>query len=654
MADSNLPLASTTFQDKQCTTAIWNNYDTCGTITRADIGLANPTDLETIFKTGTESQLGVSGKRYRDMESLLVTNLELKACGGRQYGLYDWLMSSGKSMGGGVTKRSIAGAGVEIEPFIMASQKDTIKDDYWTVEKVFNHAYKYETNATGVSTSALSGSADTTLAAAPFSGIVSGNLVVRVLVNSDSNQSAAAAYFTKGASFFWFSKDSTGKSYKVQFRVKGDDDGLAAGTVVAKAGPSVSGAESIDIMCVPVSAFAANNAIGGTASADVTAADIVFGAAKVLSLLGSQGTGGQGVLVAGTNNVSDFESWCFNRPALNTNKHVPFWYQTSRYTLCVDQFYKEWLERMMRTNAYFQKFGDVSLADRNAQLGMRFQKEWVNSFFFGNKIGPNQTLANYKSLTPVTAHDPSESSLATGLEGSAIGYRANAVGVYRQLADCGRVVDKRALAFDLRSFIENDIFDIVRSRKDQNKPSDQVDVFTDSKTAKNIFTAMVKYYSIEGGGVESGGNVTGGALRLNMDITAKNIDSLGFYSNSYKLHYPAGVTLNVITNEFFDDMVSASKAADASSTAATDGSNGRYLMVLDLGGGIYPGIIGSNRVVHTTGALNELAKVNSDYACVMANPTKETTLNSLTWTAVVECPSDNLIIENFQDAAMSV
>jgi hypothetical protein len=581
------------------------------------------------------------------MESLLVTNLELKACGGRQYGLYDWLMSSGKSMGGGVTKRSIAGAGVEIEPFIMAAQKDTIKDDYWTVEKVFNHLYKYETHANGTGTTPSS--ADSTLAAAPFSGIVSGNLVVRVLVNSDSNQSAAAAYFTRGASFFWFSKDSTGKSYKVEFKVKD-----VPTVTLSKAGPAVAGAETIDILCVPVSAFAANNAIGGTASADVTAADIVFGANKVLSLLGSQGTGGQGVLVAGTNNVSDFESWCFNRPALNTNKHVPFWYQTSRYTLCVDQFYKEWLERMMRTNSYFQKFGDVSLADRNAQLGMRFQKEWVNSFFFGNKIGPLQTLAGYKGLETVTAHDPSESSLATGLEGSAIGYRANAVGVYRQLADCGRVVDKRAVAFDLRSFIENDIFDIVRSRKDQNKPSDQIDVFTDSKTAKNIFNAMVRYYALEGGASQSSNTVSGGALRLNMDITAKNIDSLGFYSNSYKLHYPAGVTLNVITNEFFDDMVSASKAADVSTTAATDGSNGRYLMVLDLGGGIYPGIIGSNRVVHTTGALNELAKVNADYACVMANPTKETTLNSLTWTAVVECPSDNLIIENFQDAAMSV
>jgi hypothetical protein len=31
----------------------------------------------------------------------------------------------------------------------------------------------------------------------------------------------------------------------------------------------------------------------------------------------------------------------------------------------------------------------------------------------------------------------------------------------------------------------------------------------------------------------------------------------------------------------------------------------------------------------------------------MKNPTSETTLNSTTWTAIVECPTDNLIIENF-------
>jgi hypothetical protein len=49
-----------------------------------------------------------------------------------------------------------------------------------------------------------------------------------------------------------------------------------------------------------------------------------------------------------------------------------------------------------------------------------------------------------------------------------------------------------------------------------------------------------------------------------------------------------------------------------------------------------------------------LAKIDTDYGCVMRSPTKEITLNSVTWTAVVECPDDNLIIENFTDDEPSV
>jgi hypothetical protein len=107
------------------------------------------------------------------------------------------------------------------------------------------------------------------------------------------------------------------------------------------------------------------------------------------------------------------------------------------------------------------------------------------------------------------------------------------------------------------------------------------------------------------------------------------------------------VTLNVITNEFFDDMVTATEAGTTETGITSNGSMGRFAMILDLGGGVYPGILGSNRVVHKTGDLEDLAKVDPSYKCVMKNPTSETTLNSTTWTAIVECPTDNLIIENF-------
>ena len=153
-ANSTIPAASGTgtqsvFKENNnpTTTAIWNNYDTCGSMTRADVGLAESGDLDAIFtQTDTANNLG-NFDRYRDMESLLVTQLELKACGGRQYGMYDWLMSGAKSMGKGITKRNVAGGASEIEPFILAAQKDVIKDDYWLVDKILNHTFDYEKDA---------------------------------------------------------------------------------------------------------------------------------------------------------------------------------------------------------------------------------------------------------------------------------------------------------------------------------------------------------------------------------------------------------------------------------------------------------------------------------------------------------------------------
>jgi hypothetical protein len=612
---------STVFKENNnpTTTAIWNNYDTCGSMTRADVGLAESGDLDAIFTDSGGTNTMGNFDRYRDMESLLVTQLELKACGGRQYGMYDWLMSGAKSMGKGITKRNVAGGASEIEPFILAAQKDVIKDDYWLVDKIMNHTFDYETSA---STSSLNVTLGTISGISP----VSGQLIIRV--KPQGNNPAAAGYFKKGLTINLFTKTAPASAgYRLQFKV----DEAVAHTIA-----------SVDYVDVVV-----DYQSGWGAGADVTSGAMVFGNATILSKIGANDVGGSGVVVIGANNVNDFESWCENRPALNTLKHVPFWYQTSRSSLCVSEFYKEWLERMLRTNAFFNKFGDVSLAERNAQLGLMHQKEWVNSFFWGQPIGPKQKLSTYKELETINSVDSSVFAAGSDIESSAIGYRANALGVYRQLADCDRVKNKLGAALDLSEFLETDIFNLVRSRKDQGKPADSIDVFTDSKTAKNIFNAMMVYYKGE----------SASTLNVNYDITNKNISNLGFYANSYKLHYPAGVTLNVITNEFFDDMVTAHKAGDlVDGTDAvggiTDGSMGRFLMVLDLGGGIYPGIIGSNRVVHKTGDLADLAKVDPSYACVMANPTKETTLNSTTWTAIVECPTDNLIIENFADTTI--
>ncbi len=450
--------------------------------------------------------------------------------------------------------------------------------------------------------------------------------ILKLKAPTNGNQPITAQYFPKGAHIFMFAKDTSGNSFRLEFEVIQSVGGKCAHGNLAYIS---SDTEFVDVEVKIIGGY-------GNGAAVTWDADMGSGTSKEVSKANTA------LVVQGVNNVNDFERWCENRPALNTLKHVPFWYQTSRYTTCVDQFYKEWLEKMMATNQFFQKFGDVPLAERNRQLGLQFQKEWVNAFFWGQPISSNQTLSGYKNLDQIKSYpgvdgtNPSE--ITSGLEQSFIGYKANSVGVYRQLQDCNRVFDKQGAQLNLESDLFNKIFDLVRSRKDQGKPADSVDVFTDTKTARAIFKGMIQYYKNEG------------LDNVNADIGSSNLFG-GFYTQSYMLHNPAGVQMNIITNEFFDDMLTTAENVDGvhSGVAAKKGSQGRFLMILDLGGGVYPGILGSNRKVHTTGNLDDLSKVNSDYACVMENPTREITLNSQTWTAIVECPSDNLVIENFDN-----
>jgi len=623
-------------------TAVWNSYASCGTITRSNVGLAAPADLDEIFK---------SSGNYRDMTHLLTTQLELATCGARQYGMYDWLMSSAKSLGNLVNAKKIQGSGFEVDPFILAAQKDVIKDNYWLVERVYTFEYKTMDATTG--TTLVTANTDDKLITTGLGSDAKNHNIIKVKVPQNGNQPNSASYFAPGMHFHYFVKTAGGSAYRLEWEVIQSVGGKTGGTV----NTSTANSEYIDIECKFVGGYGGGKAIKlgttGSSGANTAAspidwdADFKVGsnvAQTALSLLVSRAKGG--VVVIGSNNVSDFEKWCENRPALNTLKHVPFWFQTSRYSLCVDQFYKEWLERMMRNNAYFQKFGDVPLAERNKQLGLQFQKEWVNQFFFGQPLN-GQSLAGYQAnLTPINSFNPSNTEVTSGMENKFISYKANATGVYRQLQDTGRVIDKQGANLNLETDLFNNLFELVRSRKDQGKPAESIDVFTDSTTARMIFRAMIDYYKAEGGS----------NFNIQYDMAQKNLFG-GFYTQSYVLHHPAGVQMNVITNEFFDDMVTTAKFGDTreynnsggGTGSASDGSAGRFLMILDLGGGIYPGIIESNRVVHSTGDLEDLAKVNEDYACVMKNPTKEVTLNSQTWTAIVECPTDNLIIENFDN-----
>ena len=590
-----MPTQAQLFGDhgQRCATAISNNYDTCGSITRANIAYATPDGLLTIFK---------DSDTYRDMQSMMVTNMELKACGTKTYGLYDWLMSSARPVGALVNQKKIQGTDSIMEPFILATQKSIINSDYWAVvDGQVVAGYTDSNGTTGTTTHPLS---DAQLVGA-----------TRVLKLANRySLDPATSWFVAGGTLHTFGRNSSGAATRTQWEI-----------IAAAVDPAATPAWT----------------------------DVAVKHTDAVDNIDDVGTS-SGIAVIGVNNVSDYESWCNNRPALNPNRVVPFWTQTSRYTLCVDEFYKEWFAKLSANNPYFSKFGDVTLAERNRQLGAMWQREWMNSFFWGKRISSDQSLANWTALTPQYAHY-NAAGVSPGVTTSATSHvvsrKANAIGVYEQLQACGRVKDLKGQRLNLAELF-NELYNLYRTRSNSGRPADSIDVYTDSKTAASIQTAMVKYYGAATATVGSDG--TNSVMRFDYQVKDGKIDKLGFRVRSYELLYPQGVTLNVITDHFFDDLVSATikeeTEANSFNSDAADRSiadTGRFLMFLDLGGGVYPGIVDSNRKVHTIGALQDLAKIDSDYGCVMRTPTKEVTLNSLTWTAVVECPDDNLIIENF-------
>ena len=544
----------------KCSPAIGNNVNECGAVTLCDVITAESDELTSIFTDG-------SG-HYRDLRALLATQFEIKACGAKVHGMYDFLMSNKKMLGNKRIVTPLGPGNSEISPFVMAKQSSVINAEYWSVASLSVTAGVYS-----------------------------------IQVRSRTSVPLDERWFVPGMNVFVFARSSAGTALRGSFLVTGST-------------PSSSGGNST----ILVTATSQNDTLG-------------WGAKAAFSGFSSGSALTQAFLVRGTANVQDVERWCYNRPALNDRKHVAFWYQTDRHTMCTDQYYEAWFKRLQEGNEYFKLFGDVDATQRNRQLGDIHQREWLNSFFWGKRISTNQSLSSYRSLNQVTSASNSSAGLYLPNEGRCVGYKANSIGAYEQLAECGRVFDLQNQRISLIELFEQLLYPIYRARGDQGIPNDTIEIFTDSYTAKQFQRGMVEYYD----------NISDGLARFNFEMKIKEMATeksgqLGFRFREYDLDYPE-VKLRIVTNPFFDDMASAA-------TAEGIGSAGRFLFILDFSS-IYPGIITSNRKVHRTGDIEELAKVDRDYACVMENPTQEVSLNSLTWATIVECPETSAIIEGF-------
>lgn len=554
---------------KKCLPAISTNIQECGTVTLCDAKPVTEDELSSVYMKSSE---------FRVMEALLFHDMEIKMCETVQNGLYEFLMANRVNLSKRINTRRANSGLLEVAPFILARQYSPINNDYWAADQ--GAAAEPEGWPAGVKTA--------------LDGGLSPDWHLRI--KSTTNIPASETAFPPGLRIFV--------------------DGVTAGGVASKTAwevlDSTTGTMS-DVTYVFVSLKSQNE--NSNLDADKTVEPV------------------SGLVRRGTPNKHSVEKWCNEAPSYLNWKNVPFWGEYTRTTMCNSSLYSKWKKLVTEGNALYREFFDLDEIAKNRQLATDWMKRWVNAVFW-NKALPNQDMNNYDNLDDIDTYDITTVEWAgarLGVDGGrCVGKRANAVGVYEQLAECGRVFD--ALGEDLNlGALFRELYNIMRVREANGRPNTSIDIFTDTVTANKFNRAMIEYYD-----AQAGGRIT---MNLNIDSPVKKAN-FGFNYRSYVLFWP-NVTINIITHFFFDDWLAAAKTISANQERAA-----RVLWVLDFAG-IYPGILSSKRAVHKTGDLKTLASVNPDFACVLDVPSQEQTLTELQYTVIVECPASNLIIENF-------
>lgn len=560
---------------EQCDVISNTSFDTCGTITRSSIDYLSPADLAALF---------APGGLFADLDSWFITAVELKACGTRTYGLYDWIMGNADRPTGQARanlfnmERGKTGPSI-LKPFILAAQDSVINTDFWAISNGWANS-AYTADVTGPLNAG-----DKALGAA-------GDRVVRVI--SRYGIDLDERWFTERSVVHIFTRTS-GVAQDGQWKI------LAA-------------AQATDQTYVDVLLTSQNAGSDAPYKTDP----------------GAGGT--KGVLLVGRNNVNDYEKWCQNLPNYDGRKRVPFWFQTSRRTRCVDEQYLEYFKRLMTpgVNSAFKAFGDLDMAKRNAQDELEDQKRFVNDFFFNKPISVSQTLTAWESLDDITT--PTGLTIDPGNGGKVVAKRANFIGVVEQLRRCDRVLDLQGNPLNFYEWLDEN-YRIMRARRSQGKPVTDIDWYTDSVMRANLQSAYVAYLKNEYG-----------STNVQFPIKIGETNDLGFVWDSFYVKHPAGVRLNIISHEFFDDWRAANDAEGQI-------QRGILLLALELGkDGIYWEQLGSNRKVHTVGEIEALARLDKDFACVMESFTQEITLISDTGTVIVSCPANNLWIEGIGDS----
>lgn len=331
-----------------------------------------------------------------------------------------------------------------------------------------------------------------------------------------------------------------------------------------------------------------------------------------------------GIVLAGTNSISDYESWCYNGAVDNPNNLIQFWLQTSRLAHLVSSEYLKAISAP-NMNDFFKVFNMLPYADQLVQQDKRFFDEWWMSVFKGKPINEYQDVNNWQGANKlpqvVDIDDPS----------CVLEYKANAEGIEYQLSKCSRVADYagQPLNFDTLSEM---LYQLKRNRETTAPTSDSVGVIpmqTDRNTANKVKQIFAAYYKAKY-------NITY-TQEVGKGPAEKFSQTSGLSVNTFDFD-EAGVELDVVSDPFFHDLLLATPTAHRNAV--------RYAWFLD-----YSDIdLGIAKTESVTRKFPDPKVIPSDWKCVIALNEKTYKLKSQTWTAAVYRPERHLIVKNFSDA----
>lgn len=322
-----------------------------------------------------------------------------------------------------------------------------------------------------------------------------------------------------------------------------------------------------------------------------------------------------GLLVPLSNSVSNYESWCYQRVAENTVKLLTYWLQTIRETHCYNDEYLKALNAPL-TSEYFKKFRQLPLAQQRKRLAYLSERDYYNTLFYGREINEKQTVETYRDLPQVV--DPANPNCV-------LEYKANTLGFWRQLEQCGRVTDFQGGVLDLDT-VKSLLYGLKRNREIDSGQIRRIDAMTDRFTRADILDIMIDYYK------DKYGMDTTRFYKVGEQIKFENVVMWDYDVYQFP---DEGVELSVIEDPYFDDHLAAFATADK--------SRGRALWLIDWSD-VQVGLAGTASAARQTNLADNL------YNCVITPNVNHYQLNSKTVAAMLQDPNRHAIFFNFSDA----